>query len=56
MRTLTLWILAIAAAAAQEAPAGPLPSSIPLARSWEQAIREATIRNVPIIFTTALAT
>jgi hypothetical protein len=30
--------------------------SIDLARSWDEAYREAAIRNVPIIFTTALAT
>jgi len=56
MRTLTLCLLAIGAAAGQEAPTGPVPSMMPLARSWEEAIREATIRNVPILFTTALAT
>lgn len=34
----------------------PLPKSILLARSWDEAIKEATIRQVPILFTTALAT
>ena len=56
MRTLTLCLLAISAAAGQEAPSRHLPSAMPLARSWEEAIREATMRNVPILFTTALAT
>jgi len=32
------------------------PAGIDLARSWAEAYREASIRNVPIIFTTALAT
>ena len=32
------------------------PAGIDLARSWGEAYREAQIRNVPIIFTTALAT
>ena len=32
------------------------PAGIDLARSWAEAYREAQIRNVPIIFTTALAT
>lgn len=35
---------------------GPLPSSILLARTWDEAINEATIRNVPILFTTMMAT
>ncbi|HTF56269.1 MAG TPA: hypothetical protein VK661_03300 [Planctomycetota bacterium] len=30
--------------------------SIDLARSWDEAYREASIRNVPIIFTSAMAT
>ena len=34
----------------------PLPNSILLARSWEEAKHEAVIRNVPILFTTAMAT
>lgn len=33
-----------------------LPKSILLARSWDEAIKEAGIRNVPILFTTAMAT
>ena len=33
-----------------------LPPSILLARSWDEAVQEATVRNVPIIFTTNLAT
>jgi len=59
-------ILLAAALAAVLAPAGwaqekgptpgPLPNAILLARSWEAAIQEATIRNVPILFTTAMAT
>ena len=43
--------------AAQESPGkAPLPKSILLARSWDEAIKEAGIRNVPILFTTAMAT
>ena len=30
--------------------------TIDLARSWDEAYREARIRNVPIIFTSAMAT
>jgi hypothetical protein len=42
---------------AQETPSKQaLPKSILLARSWEEAIKEAGIRNVPILFTTAMAT
>jgi hypothetical protein len=37
-------------------PPPPTPNAIILARSWDEAIKEATIRNVPILFTTALAT
>ena len=33
----------------------PLPNAILLARSWDEAIEEATIRGVPILFTTAMA-
>ena len=33
-----------------------LPNSILLARSWEEAKHEAQIRNVPILFTTMMAT
>ena len=32
-----------------------LPNSILLARSWDEAMKEAKIRNVPILFTTAMA-
>lgn len=32
------------------------PNMILLARTWDEAIYEATIRNVPILFTTAMAT
>jgi len=41
---------------AQEAskPA-PLPNAILLARTWDEAIKEAQIRNVPIFFSTILA-
>ena len=42
--------------AQDKSPRAALPKSILLARSWEEAIKEATIRNVPILFTTALAT
>jgi len=31
-------------------------SSIDLARTWDEGYREARIRNVPIIFTSAMAT
>ena len=37
-------------------PPPPTPNAIILARSWDEAIKEATIRNVPILFTTAMAT
>jgi hypothetical protein len=40
----------------QESPKAPLPNAILLARSWDEATKEATIRNVPILFTTAMAT
>lgn len=33
-----------------------LPKSILLARSWDDAMKEAQIRNVPIFFSTILAT
>jgi hypothetical protein len=36
-------------------PQAPLPNMILLARSWEEAIQEASIRNVPILFTTSMA-
>ena len=60
-RRLVLAALMAAAAApagvAQEASKPvPLPPAILLARSWDEAIKEATIRNVPILFTTAMAT
>jgi len=42
---------------AQETPKNfQLPPAILVARSWDEAIKEATIRNVPILFTTAMAT
>ncbi|HEU4339529.1 MAG TPA: hypothetical protein VFS19_05635 [Planctomycetota bacterium] len=56
---LAALIAAFAAPAgvAQETPKGfQLPPAILVARSWDEAIKEATIRNVPILFTTALAT
>ena len=34
----------------------PLPNSILLARSWDEAKLEAQIRGVPILFTTMMAT
>jgi hypothetical protein len=41
---------------AQESPRqAPLPNAILLARSWDEAIKEAKIRNVPIFFSTILA-
>lgn len=50
-------LVAPAARAQDPAPkTPPLPNAILLARSWDEAIKEATIRNVPILFTTALAT
>ena len=62
-RRLVLAAFMAAAAAptgvAQESPKPapvPLPPAILLARSWDEAIKEATIRNVPILFTTAMAT
>lgn len=58
----TRWILATTFAAllapagwAQEQPRPALPKTFLLARSWTEAIRESQIRNVPILFTTALA-
>lgn len=55
------WLIATAFAALL-APAGwaqdkasALPKSFLLARSWDEAMKEAQIRGVPILFTTALA-
>lgn len=48
--------LALLGAGQETASRQALPKSILLARSWEEAIKEAGIRNVPILFTTAMAT
>jgi hypothetical protein len=47
---------AVPGAAQESGSRQALPKSILLARTWEEAIKEAGIRNVPILFTTAMAT
>ena len=34
---------------APKAPPAPAPESITWARTWDEALRESTIRNVPIL-------
>jgi len=50
-------VVSLAGFAQEKGPAPyPVPNAILVARSWDAAIQEATIRNVPILFTTAMAT
>ena len=57
LATALATLLAPAGWAQERAPKQvPLPNSILLARSWDEAKKEAQIRNVPILFTTMMAT
>ena len=50
-------VVSLTGFAQEKGPAAPypVPNAILVARSWDEAIQEATIRNVPILFTTAMA-
>jgi hypothetical protein len=49
-------VVSLAGFAQEKGPAPvPVPNAILVARSWDEAIQEATIRNVPILFTTSMA-